>query len=55
MDRALEQYVWSRAKSCCEYCLFPSEYAEAPLQIDHIIAHKHGGLTVSENLALSWA
>jgi hypothetical protein len=31
----------------------PDAYTEAPFQIDHIIAKKHGGETVSANLALS--
>jgi hypothetical protein len=53
MDRALEQLVWSRAKFCCEYCRFPFEFADAPFQIDHIIALKHEGLTIAANLALS--
>ena len=44
-----EQLVWSRAKFCCEYCRFPFEYADAPFQIDHIIALKHEGLTNAEN------
>jgi len=52
-DRDLEQLVWQRAQSRCEYCYFPSGYAEAPFQIDHIIALKHGGATESLNLALS--
>lgn len=53
MDRALEELVWKRARSRCEYCLFPAQSTEAPFQIDHIIALKHGGATVAANLALS--
>lgn len=53
MERHLEKQVWHRAKSRCEYCLFPSEFSEYPFHIDHIIAQKHGGKSVSENLALS--
>ena len=53
MDRALEEQVWKRARSRCEYCLFPARYTEAPFQIDHIIALKHGGTTIAANLALS--
>jgi len=53
MDKNLEQQVWERAKHCCEYCLFPAEFAETPFQIDHIIAEKHRGRTESDNLALS--
>jgi hypothetical protein len=53
MNRALEQQVWERARSFCEYCRFSSQYAEAPFQVDHIVAQKHGGESVPENLALS--
>jgi hypothetical protein len=53
MDLHLRQLVWQRAESRCEYCQFPAQFAEAPLQIDHIIAQKHGGETSAENLALS--
>jgi hypothetical protein len=45
--------VIERAKECCEYCLV-SQLTDAGLhQIDHPIALKHGGQTVSENLALA--
>jgi hypothetical protein len=53
VDRALEEQVWARARFRCEYCLLPATYTEAPFQIDHIIAKKHGGETVAANLALS--
>jgi hypothetical protein len=53
MDPALQKLVWLRAKSRCEYCQFPADVALLPFQIDHIIAEKHGGTTVSDNLALS--
>lgn len=53
MDRALEEQIWERARSRCEYCLLPARYTEAPFQIDHIIARKHGGETIATNLALS--
>lgn len=53
MERELEQLVWARADGRCEYCQFPDAFAEAPFQIDHIIARKHGGLTVAENLAVA--
>lgn len=50
---ALERLVWQRANNACEYCRIPQEFEAAPLQIDHIIAQKHGGLTESANLALA--
>lgn len=43
--------VAQRAKFKCEYCRLPEVYAIYPFEVDHIIAVKHGGLTVLENLA----
>ena len=45
--------VYKRAKGLCEYCLISDEICLAKHQIDHVIAEKHGGLTVESNLALS--
>jgi hypothetical protein len=53
MDAALEQLIWQRAGSCCEYCRMPGHLDRAPLQIEHIIARQHGGRTVAGNLALA--
>jgi len=53
MDAELRQLVWQRAASRCEYCHVPAEVSLLPFQIDHIIAEKHGGPTVVDNLALS--
>ena len=36
-----------------EYCRIPQWALPLPFQIDHIIAEKHGGQTVGENLALA--
>jgi hypothetical protein len=49
----LRQLVYERAKGRCEYCLIPEIAVLIPHEVDHIIAQKHGGLTESENLALS--
>lgn len=49
----LRQEVSKRAKYYCEYCLFPEEFALHGFEIDHILARKHGGLTVLTNLALA--
>lgn len=49
----LRQIVIDRAKRCCEYCLIPEMLVLATHQIDHVIAEKHDGATVLENLALS--
>jgi len=43
--------VAQRAKFRCEYCRLPETFAIYPFEVDHIIAVKHGGLTVLENLA----
>jgi hypothetical protein len=53
MDRNLEQLVWQRANSICEYCHMPQYLTVMRFQIDHIIAEQHGGLTIADNLALS--
>ncbi len=52
---ALRNLVYERADGCCEYCLISETVSFAKHQIDHIIAEKHGGQTVEENLALSCA
>lgn len=48
----LRRLVRQRAKACCEYCLMPEALSFASHQVDHIEAEKHGGLTISSNLAL---
>jgi hypothetical protein len=53
MNLRLERLVWRRAKHICEYCLMPQDYDDLPFQIDHILALKHGGLTIARNLALA--
>jgi 5-methylcytosine-specific restriction endonuclease McrA len=53
MDAALTRHVWQRARHCCEYCRMLQAYDDAPFEIDHCIARKHAGPTVSTNLALS--
>lgn len=53
MDRTLEELVWRRAGSCCEYCRTPQEFEQLPAEVDHIIAEVHGGRTIASNLALS--
>ncbi len=50
---ALRQLVYERANGCCEYCLISEDVSFAKHEIDHVMAEKHGGLTVQENLALS--
>jgi hypothetical protein len=53
MQDGLRELVWQRANRRCEYCGFPAEWAYQPFQIDHIIAEKHDGQTVADNLALA--
>lgn len=53
MDDQLRALVWERAGSNCEYCFFPATYSEIDFEVDHIIARKHRGETVAENLALA--
>lgn len=45
--------VIERALGYCEYCLMHQDLTDFSHQIDHIIAIKHGGLTVLINLALA--
>lgn len=53
MDRRLRQEIRNRAGDRCEYCRLPQDCIDAPHEVDHIIAEKHDGPTVSENLALA--
>ncbi len=50
---ALRRQVRDRAGECCEYCLIPESMTWSLHTIDHIIAEKHGGATIAENLALA--
>ena len=53
IDETLRQFVRTRAHARCEYCGLPDEFADAPFQVDHIIAEKHNGQTHPDNLAWS--
>jgi Na+-translocating ferredoxin:NAD+ oxidoreductase RNF subunit RnfB len=53
ISAAMRRLVSERANYCCEYCLIPEAFTFAAHEIDHIIAKKHGGKTIAENLALS--
>jgi hypothetical protein len=50
---ALRREVQRLADNRCEYCLIHQDDAASSHQVDHIVAIKHGGATVLENLALS--
>lgn len=49
----LRRQVIQRADNRCEYCLLHQDDVVATHQVDHVIAEKHGGATVLDNLALS--
>lgn len=49
----LRRLVIERAKSCCEYCLISQNDNFLPFEIDHIVAEKHNGETVADNLCWS--
>lgn len=49
----LRRMVFRRAESRCEYCRIPADDAILPHEPDHIIAIKHAGETVEENLAVA--
>lgn len=53
MKPSLRRRVWVRAGGRCEYCGMPSTYADAPFQLDHIIAAQHREATSLPNLALA--
>lgn len=54
MKESLRQAVWQRARGICEYCQLSANYSEFEFEVDHVIAEKHGGLTVHENLCLAY-
>ena len=49
----LRRQVRDRSEGRCEYCLLAEEDAFFTHEPDHIIAEKHGGKTVIENLAFA--
>ncbi len=53
ISAALRREVRERAGERCEYCLLAESQAFFPHEPDHLIARKHGGETVSANLALA--
>lgn len=53
INAELRRLVSKRAENTCEYCLIHEDDTFFGCQIDHIISEKHGGLTNSDNLALS--
>jgi hypothetical protein len=53
ISASLRREVRERARECCEYCLIAESQVFFPHEPDHLIARKHGGKTLSENLALA--
>ena len=49
----LKRFVIERAGGCCEYCLISQSSKLFAFEVDHIIALKHRGKTLEENLCLS--
>jgi hypothetical protein len=49
----MRRFVIARADSRCEYCRMPSDDVILPHEPDHIIAVKHGGATIEDNLAVA--
>src|SRR5215213_3930309 len=50
---SLTRLVRERARHRCEYCHLAEVDSSIPFEIDHVIAQKHHGPTIAENLALS--
>ncbi|MBC7880460.1 MAG: HNH endonuclease [Anaerolineae bacterium] len=50
---SLRQQVVHRAEEKYEYCRIHQNFSTYTHEIDHVLAVKHGGETISENLVLS--
>ncbi len=53
ISNELRNLVIQRASGCCEYCRLPQSVSIYTHEVDHIIAEKHSGETIADNLALS--
>jgi HNH endonuclease len=53
MEESLRRKVCERADGRCEYCQLPQHATVLPHEVDHIIAQKHSGSTILENLCLA--
>jgi HNH endonuclease len=51
----LRLFVKQRANNRCEYCRINQEDFFFPFEINHVLSVRHGGFTISENLALSFS
>lgn len=53
ISEILRDFVANRASFRCEYCKVDAQNSFFAFHIDHIVSIKHGGKTLSENLAYS--
>ena len=53
VEARVARLVRERAGDRCEYCLLPQRCTRFALQIDHVVALKHGGADDASNLALA--
>lgn len=53
LSAALREQVAHRAQNRCEYCGLPEAFSIYRHEVDHLIALKHGGQTVDDNLVLA--
>ena len=54
-EAGARDFIRERANGFCEYCGISERFTLAVHEIDHVIAVKHGGQTIEENLALCCA
>ena len=50
---AVRRRICEAANGRCGYCLMPTQYVQAPMEIDHIIPLSAGGTDDEENLWLA--
>jgi 5-methylcytosine-specific restriction endonuclease McrA len=55
IEASLRDLVRARAGGCCEYCHISERFTLTEHEVDHVIALKHLGQTVADNLALCCA
>lgn len=53
ISQGMRKMVVERANNCCEYCLTNQDDRLFPFAVDHIIAEKHRGASILENLCWS--
>ncbi|QSJ19754.1 HNH endonuclease [Nostoc sp. UHCC 0702] len=53
ISASLRRQVVDRAQGKCEYCLIQQNFSIYSHEIDHVVAVKHGGQTIADNLVLS--